>query len=275
VAAGGSQRLPHRGNSLRLHLPVAIATLGWATAAFGFNDVYQRDALDTNSLRIAESAHLGREVPDVAVTTESGTQRLSTLMAGQPTVLLLAYYTCGHSCPAIITNLSRLPIGTPTSAYRVIVVSFDDKDNLNTLRHVKSSLPRLPDNWTFGLLSAEESDRLTASIGFKFVFSERDQIFVHPAVLTLLSPERQVMRYLYGAEPRAADVELGLIESRTGTPHLNEIVDMFKLTCFHFDASRSRYVLHPTVILGGAGIGVLGIAGLAALAYKKDSKGVT
>jgi hypothetical protein len=48
---------------------------------------------------------------------------------------------------------------------------------------------------------------------------------------------------------------------------------MFKLSCFQFDASRSRYVLHPTVIFGGAGIAMLGLVGLATLASRKHSLG--
>jgi hypothetical protein len=81
------------------------------------------------------------------------------------------------------------------------------------------------------------------------------------------------MRYLHGTEPREQDIKLALIESRNRVPRMNELFDTVKLTCFQFDASRSRYVLHPTLIFGGAGIGVLGIAGLVTLAFKRDSKG--
>ena len=250
-----------------------ITALGWAAHAFAFNDVDQRGEFDADLLKIEESLYLGHDVPDVAVETNQGTQHLSTLIADQPTVLLFAYYTCGHTCPVLIQNLSRLPVEMPTDKFRVLVLSFDEKDHLGSMRHLKSTLDEIPDNWTFGLLSGEESARLTSAVGFKYFFSERDQTFVHPTVMIMLSPEGKVMRYLYGAEPRARDVELALIESRDRVSHLNEIVDMFKLTCFHFDAARSRYVVHPTLIFGGLGIGVLSIAGLATLASRKNSKG--
>ena len=54
---------------------------------------------------------------------------------------------------------------------------------------------------------------------------------------------------------------------------LNDLVDMVKLTCYRYDPARSRYVLHPTVIFGGIGFGVLGATGLIAFAYKRNRKG--
>lgn len=224
---------------------------------------------DTNLLQVDEIQYLGKSVPDVNIMTDSGVSTLSDLMADKPTILLLSYFTCDHSCPATIQNLSRTAIDAPDTDYRVIVLSFDEKDNLMTMNHVKSSLEETPANWTFGLLKAEESEQLTQSVGFKFFLSEQDQIFVHPAVLIFLSPERKVMRYLFSSEPRGQDIELALIESRNRAPRINEFVDMVKLTCFQYDKSRSRYSLHPTIIFGGAGFGVLALVGLVVLAKKK------
>lgn len=273
MAAGCSQRLPHRRHALKHQLTALIIALIWSGSAWAFNDAYRRDVLDSNVLRIDEGRHLGTTIPDITVTTQTGSQPLSSLMAEMPTVLVLSYYTCGHTCPVLIKNLSVLPIDTPRSDYRVVVLSFDENDSLETMAHLKAGLGTVPANWTIGILSGSESKRLTEAVGFRFFFSERDQTFVHPTVLVLLSPQREVMRYLYGAEPRQGDVELALIESRNRAPRLNDIVDMFKLTCYHFDGSKSRYVLHPSIIFGSVGLGVLGIAGLAALASKKHSRG--
>jgi len=88
-----------------------------------------------------------------------------------------------------------------------------------------------------------------------------------------LSPKAEVMRYLYGTEPRAQDIELALIETRNRVQRLNDWVDMVKLTCYRYDPARSRYVLHPALLFGGIGLGVLGMTGLLAFSYKRDSKG--
>lgn len=231
------------------------------------------DEFDPSLLRVKEHLYLGSNVPDVIVETETGSESLSTLSAGQPTILVLAYFTCGHACPLTIRNLARVLPGEGMPAHRVLVLSFDDKDNLQTLQHAKSGLGPEPRDWTFGLLSKESSAQLTESVGFNFFFSERDQVFVHPSVMIFLSPDGEVMRYLYGTSASARDIELALIESGNRVPRLNEFVDLVKLTCFQFDANRSRYVLHPAVIFGSMGMGILAITGLVTLAYKPTAKG--
>lgn len=258
---------------MSLRLLVMLAALACAAPASSNTHPLQQDEFDTSLLRVEEARYLGQTVPDVAVITESGTEKLSALIAARPTILLFAYYTCGHACPLTIQNLSRALSTVESPEHRVVVLSFDSNDNLETMRHARSMLEKEPAGWTFGLLSNEDSERLTNSVGFKYFFSERDQIFVHPTVLIFLSPEGKVMRYLYGIEPTARDIELTLIASRDRAPHLNEVVDMLRLTCFQFDATRSRYALHPALIFGGVGLGVLGVTGLIAFAYKPVPKG--
>ena len=258
---------------MRFRFLVMAAALACAAPSAAHNRPLEQDELDPALLRVEEGLYLNQKVPDVAIVTRSGTRRLSELIAEQPTILALAYYTCGSACPLTIQNLSQVLSDMDLPDHRVIVLSFDAKDTLATLARTRDALKRVPANWAFGLLSSEESARLTESVGFKFFFSESDQAFLHPAVLVFLSPDGKVMRYLYGTEPRERDIKLALIESRDRAPRLNELVDTVKLTCFQFDASRSRYVLHPTLIFGGAGIGVLGVAGLVTLAFRRDSKG--
>lgn len=233
----------------------------------------QAGDFDAGLLRIDEAAYLGKAVPDVTVITEEGERGLAELIGGKPTIVLLAYYGCGHSCPVTMRNLRATNVGMGREDYRVLVLSFDVRDTLDSLRAARDALGEVPDNWSFGLLGEEEARRLTESVGFRFFFSERDQVFVHPAVLVFLSPQAEVMRYLFGAEPRAQDIDLALVESRDRAPRLGEVVDMLMLSCFQFDATRSRYVLHPTVIFGGAGIGLLGLVGIAVLASRKNSLG--
>jgi protein SCO1/2 len=245
----------------------------WAIGAQGpGGPVLDEDRFDESLLEIDESLHLGRTVPDVEVLTADGSHSLTEIISDRPTIVLLAYYSCGHVCPTTVRNLAETRLTADPSDYQVLVLSFDGRDTLETMAGVAAQAGDA-DNWQFGLLSAADIPRLTESVGFRFFFSERDQLFVHPAVLVFLSPEREVMRYLYGTEPRAGDIELALIESRNRQPRLNEISDLIRLTCFQFDATRSRYVLHPSLIFGGAGFGVLGLVGLAALASRKTSTG--
>jgi protein SCO1/2 len=252
---------------------LVLALVMSAPTLANYNRPPSKDAFDAALLRIDEGRYLGQKVPDVSVQTEAGTQRLYDLMADRPTILLLAYYTCYGACLTTIQNTVHTLRSVSDPEYRVLVLSFDANDTLASLRHAKSTLDdATPDHWTFGLLSREEAERLTGSVGFKFFFSERDRTFVHPSVLVFLSPQAEVMRYLYGTEPRSDDIELALIESRGRVQRLNEWVDMLKLTCYRYDPAHSRYALHPTLIFGGIGLGVLGMTGLVALAYKRDPR---
>ncbi len=273
MVAGRAQRLRDWRLSLRLRYLVIVLILAIGTPAAGHNRTLQQDEFDPAVLRLEEGLYLGQIVADVVVKTTNGTQSLTELIGARPTILALTYFTCGGACPLTIRNLSQVVSTSTLPEHRVIVLSFDAKDTLTTLSTTRSALKPVPGNWTFGMLSGEASSRLTESVGFKFFFSERDQAFLHPALLVFLSPEGKVMRYLYGTEPRVQDIDLALIESRNRAPHLNELIDVVKLTCFQFDASRSRYKLHPTLIFGSAGLGVLGVAGLVTLAFKRDPKG--
>ena len=254
-------------------LALAAALAAAAPAAAHYHRPALQDAFDPALLRIDETRYLGQPVPDVEVMTESGPARLHSLIAERPTILLLAYYTCDGACLTTIQNLARVLRAVDGPEHRVVVASFDANDSLENLRHVKSTLDRVPDSWTFGLLPREESARLTQSVGFTFFFSERDRAFIHPSVLVFLSPKADVMRYLYGTEPRAQDIELALIETRDRVQGFNDLVDAVKLTCYRYDPARSRYVLHPTLIFGGIGLGVLGMTGLFAFSCKRHSKG--
>ncbi len=251
---------------------VAVLTAA-APAVAGYNRPALQDAFDPTVLRVEEGRYLGQTVPDVAVLTETGRTRLRELIDGRPTILLLAYYTCHGPCPTTVQNLARALRTVREPEHRVLVLSFDANDTVETLRHVKSSLGQVSPDWTFGLLSRADSARLTGAVGFSFFFSERDRTFVHPSVLVFLSPEGKVMRYLYGTEPRTQDIELALIETRDRVQRLNDLVDMVRLTCYRFDPARSRYVLHPTLIFGGIGFGLLGATGLVAFRYKRAPKG--
>ncbi len=277
MVAGCRQRLPYWGIGLRLRVVAVVVALLGATLAHaavnGMNATHGGDQFDTSLLRVDEAKHLSTSVPNVTVLTANGPRELYDLIDEKPTIVQLAYFTCGHTCPMTLHNLAHLDVDASSSDYQMIILSFDVNDTPETMQAVQSNLAQVPDNWVFGLLPAEDISSLTESVGFNFLFSERDQTFVHPAVLVFLSPEGEVMRYLYGIDPRREDVELALIESRNRTPAFNEIVDMVRLTCFQYDASKSRYVLHPTVIFGGAGFGLLGLVGLVTFAYKKDPEG--
>lgn len=261
---------------MKLRTLAAIAAFAWtlpAAAQHNRAEIKGADTLDLALLRIDEGRHLGQPVADVEVRTEAGVARFGALTAGQPTVLLLGYYACRGVCPTTIRNLAQALRGVHAPEHRVVVLSFDPNDTLDDLDAVKSDLGVLPASWTFGLLARDAALRLTQSVGYRFFFSERDQVYVHPSVLVFLSPDGRVMRYLYGVDPRPQDLKLALIEAGQRTHRLNDLVNMAKLVCYRYDPARSRYVLHPAVIFGALGLGVLLVTGVAAFTFRRSIQG--
>ncbi|QID34059.1 SCO family protein [Pampinifervens florentissimum] len=222
---------------------------------------------DVSVVKIQEDLFIGKEVADVRVKTLSGEVRLKEFIKGKPTALLFAYYTCDTVCPITAENLYKLSKNLPKD-YRYVVLSFDERDNLNTMKEFMQKNFRttnLPDNWLVGILSKEDIRAITQSVGYKFYFIDRDKIFIHPNVTVFLSPEGRVMRYLYGAFLRDKDISLAFVDAQREKPSINNIVDLAILACYRYDHARSRYVIDPTLIF--AGIGILGVIGTFTLAY--------
>ncbi len=222
---------------------------------------------DVSVVRIQEDLYIGKEVPDVKVKTPRGEVSFREFIKGKPTALLFAYYTCDSVCPISAEHLYKVSKNL-SEDYRYVVLSFDDRDNFQTMRdfmlkNFKTTEP--PSNWLVGLLSKEDIRKLTQAVGYKFYYIDRDKIFIHPNATIFLSPDGKVMRYLYGAFLREKDVSLAFIDAQRERPSVNRLVDLAILACYRYDHARSRYVIDPTLIF--AGMGLFGLFATLSLAY--------
>lgn len=222
---------------------------------------------DVSVVKIQEDLFIGKQVADVKVKTLKGEVSLKEFISGKPTALLFAYYTCDTVCPISAENLYKNSKNLPKD-YRYVVLSFDERDNIETMKQFmlkNFGTLDLPENWLVGILSKDDIRRLTQSVGYKFYFIDRDKVFIHPNVTIFLSPDGRVMRYLYGAFLRDKDISLAFVDAQREKPSVNNIVDLAILACYRYDHARSRYVIDPTLIF--AGLGLLGLLGTFSLAY--------
>jgi protein SCO1 len=88
---------------------------------------------DVSVVKIQEEFFLGKEIPDAKVLTLNGTKGLKEFINGKPTALIFAYYTCETACPLTVSNVQRAS-KSGFADYRFVVLSFDEKDNLETLK---------------------------------------------------------------------------------------------------------------------------------------------
>ena len=248
----------------------AGGAMGPSSGAFKNNDFF-----DPSLLKIDKKKYLGTFVPNVKVILENGKEvDLYSLLKGHPNILLLSYYTCQGTCPVRIDNLNHLIQKTDLKDrdFKVINLSFDERDNLQTLKKFKKAHGPFTKHWVFGLIKKEDIHKLTDAVGFKFFFSERDKTFVHPNVYIFLTDQGRITRYIYGVKPSYRDIKLALLETTQNKVSLNSVIDLAYLVCFTYDPSRSRYVVNPTLIFAGIGFSVFGLVMLYSLWSLKSSK---
>lgn len=203
---------------------------------------------------------LGEVVPaDIALYDSAGERVLLGSLIKRPTILLPAYYGCTDICPAAISDLSSL-LGrlesVPAAEFSVITVSFDENDTpaaaLRKKRDYMKAIgrPFPEEGWRFLTGDKENISRLLQSLGYGL--KREDKGFSHPSGLVVLSPERKIIRYIYGSGYMPAEVEMAFSEARAGTPA--PTIPKALLFCFTYDPAGKRYVFD---FLKVSGLGVL------------------
>jgi len=257
-----------------------ISAPGSARAAYG--NVTQESQIDPEIFRISEKEFLGGKVSgDYLLQDASGNSfRLGDLPA-KPLILVLSYFTCDGACSVInrvladtLKGIDRWKIGRD---YNVLTVSFDRHDTPQTMAafREKMGFKQLPDGWQMGTMqNREDIDRLTESIGFKFFWSPRDRIFLHPSVYTVLSPKGQITRYLYAGKVDSGDVELAITKAMGGEISAVNIIDFVVAACHSYNYKDGKYKLNIPlfVALGGLVAGVTLMVGGMMITKRKREK---
>jgi protein SCO1 len=219
--------------------------------------------------------HLGELVALDAVFTDASGRTVplrDVLPRTRPVLLTLVYYTCPLLCNLIINEQIRsmrelgLVLGKD---YDAVTVSIDPRDTPaqsleRRRRHLQSmGLPETAP-WNFLTGTEESIQQLAESVGFKYVYDASIRQYAHPAVVTVLTPEGAVSRYLYGTSFSSKDVRFALVEAAGG--RVGTSFDRVILSCFKYDTATRRYGFY---IFGFLRIGALMVFGALAsmLAY--------
>ncbi len=211
-------------------------------------------AIDPAALAIDEAEHLGQRLnKNIILRGENGAEFRLNDMLDKPLILVFSYYQCDGACPTLNRNLARTILAAqrfrPGGDYRVLTVSFDRNDGPEQLQHFVHHL-ELPaeagNGWRYAVVKqAEDLAALTQSTGYKYFWSVRDKVFLHPNVLIFVTPDGRVARYLYGLSASPRDVELALIEANGGQiAKPSQAIDFLTGICFSYSFSEGRYVLN-------------------------------
>lgn len=217
-------------------------------------------AADAPGDRNGVDERLGDAVPpDISLYDSDGGRVLLGSLVKRPTILLPVYYRCTNVCPTAMSDLSEV-LGRLSPAleadYTVLTVSFDESDTpAAALRKKRDYIkavgrPFPADGWRFLTGDKENLSRLFTSLGYSFKRDEKG--FSHPSGLVILSPERKIIRYIYGGAYLPAEIEMALSEARAETPA--PTVPKLLRFCFSYDPASRRYVFD---FLKVSGLGVL------------------
>jgi protein SCO1/2 len=246
---------------IRLALPLAGFLLLTGTAGGGL----LASALDAVGVTPAPNA----QVPTaLELIDEDGVPRaLAVAMAGRPTLLILADYTCKSLCGPVLGLAAHALEQSglrPGMDYRVVAVGLDPNDHPADARAMKRAQigegTGLANATTFLTPDADAMAQIEASLGYRSAYDSQNDQVAHPAVAFVLTGDGHLARVLSGLALDPADLRLALVEAGEG--RICNLADTVRLLCYGFDPAAGIYALsiHRLLLL----VSLLSIAALAA-----------
>jgi len=227
--------------------------------------------------------HLGDTVPETLPFTDQDGKAVTLgdyLHGGVPVILTFNYSACPMLCSlqltAFVEGLKKLEFSAGKQ-FRVVTVLLDPNETTDTARRFRArylsqyNRPGTEAGWSFLRGSDQNIHALAKAVGFTYNYNEARAEYVHPAAITLLSPEGKVARYLYGLEYPDKTLRLGLVEASEG--RVGTSLDKLVLYCFHYDSSEGRYApIMARIMQLGGGASLVLFAGFLTILIRRDKK---
>ena len=223
---------------------------------------------------------LGDRVPlEAALTRSDGVPSTlgGLLREGLPAVLVFGYRRCPGLCDLAAGGLaaairkSGMRVGTDLV---VITVGLDPREPAAEAarereRRLQSLGAEAGSPWYFVSATEETVRTLTDATGVRWRYDASTDLYAHPAVFVVLSPDGTISRYLYGIEPPPRDLRLSLVEAAGG--RVGTSFDRVILTCFRWDPAKRRYAFFVSSFLRVGGLAVfLGLGALLAVLWRRE-----
>jgi protein SCO1/2 len=207
---------------------------------------------------------------DLPFVDETGRDvRIGDYFGQRPVVLVLAYYECPVLCTQVINGVvsSILPLTFNAGReFDVVVVSFDPGETPAMAAAKRADFVRRYGREGTGagihFLTGRESSiaALTSAVGFRYAYDEAIDQWAHPAVITLLTPNGRVSRYLFGIEFAPRDLRFALIEA--ADDKIGTVIDQAMLFCYNYDPETGRYGFAIMTAVRAGGLLTLALLGV-------------
>jgi protein SCO1/2 len=200
---------------------------------------------------------LGGIIPgDIILRDEEGNPVDMAAFLDKPTILNFVYYECPGICTPLLNEiadiLGKTNLDPGKTPFQLLSVSFEPNDSpamakekrANYLKQVGRPLPE--DTWRFFTGDAENIRRMTEAVGFGYKRAGGE--YIHPGGVIMVSPERKIVRYLYGTQFLPFDFEMGVYEASQGnvTPTTARLLNF----CFSFDPVGRTYAFNLARVIG-------------------------
>ncbi|HET8797655.1 MAG TPA: SCO family protein [Thermoanaerobaculia bacterium] len=158
---------------------------------------------------------VGAELPVIDVVDDTGRVRSTAEFRGAPMILVPLFTRCPLACPMIVRGVKRGTLGaraTPSS-YRVVVLSFDERDTPADLRRFRER-NQIPLSWTVVHARKGGARRLLDAAGYRY--ADTGGQFTHPNAVVAVTRNGRTAKWLHGTswEGRDIDDALAVAEGR-------------------------------------------------------------
>jgi protein SCO1/2 len=206
---------------------------------------------------IALEEKLGAVIPDdISLRDENGKPVNLKAFIDKPTIIAPVYLHCSHACPLLLTGLAgtlgKLDLVQPGRDYRVITLSFDEREGPAIAREKKPNYitairkPFPESEWKFLTGDNANIRKFTDAVGFTFQRDGED--FSHPIAIIVLAPGGKVVRYLEGMTLLPFQVTMAVTEAAQGK--VGSPAGRVLTYCFSYDPLKKSYAFNILKVVG-------------------------
>lgn len=251
-----------------------VAALLLATAANASAPEPAAPAFDARLALELSQAAIGRRLPDLEFTDQSGKPRALAGFRGRPLIISPVYTSCFGVCPTTTTYLKRATKAAHevlgAGSFQVLTIGFDAaNDTPERMGEFASARGPFPPEWSFGAADAATIGALMTGLGFTYAPSPRG--FDHMIQATIVDADGVVYRQVYGQEfepPQLVDpLKRLLLGQRAREDTLAAMIEGVRLFCTVFDPKSGRYRFDWSIVLSFM-IGVLCFTGIAVFLWR-------
>lgn len=204
--------------------------------------------------------NLGGELPLFAqFSDENGKKvRLADLIGDKPVILTFNYSNCPMLCSVQLGGLVDTMLNMSWNVgkeYEIITIGLDPEETMERATNTKEGyLERYgrkgsDKGWHFLRGDASSIKLVADAVGFGYTYHPQRKEYLHPAVMTFVSPRGSVSGYMYGVKFDHIELRDKLIVASTGD--ISESATQFILSCYHLESGTGNGIAAGVMKYGG------------------------